>query len=161
EDDLSGLDEQESLIAAFFDASSQPFDFEQGPVLDLHLIKKAEDDYVLIARLPAICADAVSLRNLVGELSRSYATVTSGEELDTDVVQYADLAEWLNELIEAEETRFGRDYWQNLNLLRPSTPQLAFEGVSTSETAFAPRLEELKIAPPLAAGIESFARSKE
>jgi NRPS condensation-like uncharacterized protein len=160
EDDLSGLDEQAPLIEAFFDAASQPFDFEQGPFLRLHLIKRAQDDYVMIVRLPAVCADSASLRNLVGELSRSYAAAAGGESVDGEVAQYADLAEWQNELIEAEETRAGREYWRKQHLLRPPTRPLAFEGVPVSETAFEPRLDELVIEPPLTARIESIARGR-
>ena len=161
EDDLSGLDEQASLINAVFNAPPYPFDFERGPFLFIHLIKKAKDEYVMVVRLPAICADSVSVWNLVGELSRSYAAVVCGEKLDGDVMQYADLAEWQNELIEAEETCPGRQYWRNQNHLRPSTLQLAFEGASTSESAFEPCLEELVIAPPLMTQIERLARNAE
>jgi hypothetical protein len=161
EDDLSGQSGQRLLIDAFFHAAGPSFDFEQGPLLYLHLIKRAEDDYVLIVRLPAICADAAGLRNLVGALSRSYEAARRGAKLDDDVAQYADLAEWQNELIEAEEMRAGREYWRQRNLLRQFTPQLAFEGAMTSEAAFEPRCDELEIAPSLAARIESFARSSQ
>src|SRR5262245_50445556 len=68
EDDLSGQADQESLIEAFFRADSQSLDFERGPLLSIHLIKRAEDDHVAIIRLPAVCADSLSLQNLVGEL---------------------------------------------------------------------------------------------
>src|SRR5882672_8196544 len=107
EDDLSGVDERASLIEAFFQTASQAFDLERGPSLYLRLIKRAEDDHLLIVRLPAICADSVGLRNLVGELSSGYAEAVGGEESEDDVAQYADLAEWQNELIEVEETYAG------------------------------------------------------
>jgi hypothetical protein len=161
EDDLSGLDEQAVLIEEVFHSSSHSIDFERGSFLRIHLIKRAKDDYVMILRLPAICADSISLRNLVGELSRSYAAAVYGEKLDGDVVQYADLAEWQNGLIEAEATRAGREYWRNRNLLRLPTLQLAFENIATSDVAFEPRLEELMIEPSLTARIECFVRSTE
>jgi amino acid adenylation domain-containing protein len=161
EDDLSGLDEQASLIDGYFHAASRHFDFEQGPFLSIHLIKRAKDDHVMIVRLPSVCADSVGLRNLVGELSGSYASTVCKEEFDRDVLQYADLAEWQNELIEAEETRLGREYWENLNLLCRPTPRLTFEGWPTSEAAFEPRLHALEIAPSLTAQIESVTRIHE
>jgi len=161
EDDLSGTDDRVSLIEAFFHAAPPPFDLDQGPLLRFHLIKRAKSDYVLIICLPAICADSASLRNLVGELSRGYAAARRGEELDGDVAQYADLAEWQNELIESEETRAGREYWRNRTLPRRPTPQLAFEGGPVIDAAFEPRLDELAVSPSLTARIESFARSKE
>src|SRR5262245_9642945 len=45
EDDVSGLDEPASLIEAFFHTTSHPIDFERGPFLSVHLIKKSKDDY--------------------------------------------------------------------------------------------------------------------
>src|SRR5262249_40429563 len=106
------------------------------------------------------CADSMSLRNLVVELSRSYAASARGGELDGDPPQYADLAEWQNELIEAEETRAGREYWSSRNLLRPPI-RLAFERVPTGETAFEPRMEEFELPSSLPVQIESLARSRE
>jgi len=161
EDNMSGLDERDSLIETFFHEASGPFDYEQGPLLHFRLIERAEKDYILILRLPAICADSVSLRNLVGELCRGYVAVIRGEKLNGAVAQYADLAEWQNELIESEETRAGREYWRNQTLQRQPMPQLAFEGGPAIDTIFEPRLDELVIAAPLTARIESFARSQE
>src|SRR5262245_54499636 len=125
EDDISGRDERDSLIETFFYEASPPFDFERGPILHFHLIKRAKKDYVLILGLSAIYADSVSLQNLVGELSRSYAAVVCGERLNGAVAQYADLAEWQNELIESDEMRAGREYWHNQALLCQPMPQLA------------------------------------
>jgi amino acid adenylation domain-containing protein len=161
EDDMRGFDGQDSLIEAFFHEASHPFDIEQGPLLHLHLLERAKEDHVLILRVPAICADSVSLRNLVGELSRSYAAVVRGDTLNGEAAQYADLAEWQNELMESEETRAGREYWRKRILPRQPLPQLAFEGGQAIDAVFEPRLDELVIAPPLTARIESFARSQE
>jgi amino acid adenylation domain-containing protein len=161
EDNMSGLDDRDSLIETIFHETSHPFDIEQGPLLHLHVIERSKKDYVLILRLPAICADSMSLRNLVGELSRGYAAVVCGDTVNGEVAQYADLAEWQNELIESEETRAGREYWRKLILQRQPMPQLAFEGGPAIDAAFEPRLDEVVIAPLLTAGIESFARSRE
>jgi len=159
EADLSGLDERAWLIEYFFAGDLQPFDFEQGPFLLLHLIKKADDDYALLVRLPAICADLVSIRNLVGELCQEYEAAARGEELDRDVIQYADLAEWQNDLIEAEEMQAARDHWRRRALPHPSTLQLAFESAPAGDWSFEPHLSELVITPYLAALIESSAQS--
>src|SRR5688572_7640510 len=47
EDDLSGLGDQAFLIEAFFHATSHSIDFERGPFLYIHLIKRAKNDYIL------------------------------------------------------------------------------------------------------------------
>jgi amino acid adenylation domain-containing protein len=161
EEDLSGLDEQESAIEAFFQASPHSFDPGQQSPLQIQVTKRAEDDHVMIIRIPAICADSAGLRNLVGELGRGYAAAVCGKQLDSEVAQYADLAEWQNELLEGEETRFGREYWANRKLLYLLIPSLGCERPAASEDSFKPRLEELLITQPLAARIESLARDLE
>src|SRR5262245_6203006 len=159
EDDLSGLGESELLIERFFHMPAQPFDLIRGPLLQLHLLKRAVDDYVMIVRLPALCADAMSMRNLVREISRNYATAVSAKGPIRDVAQYADLAEWQNELIEAEETLAGKDYWGRQDFLHSFMPRLAFESFSTNGADFEPRLEELEVALPLTAQVETLAQS--
>src|SRR5215468_10031276 len=83
EEDLSGLDEQESAIEAFFQERSHSFDPGRQSSLQIQVIKKAEDDHVMIIRIPAICADSASLRNLVGELGNSYAATVCGKRLNS------------------------------------------------------------------------------
>jgi hypothetical protein len=59
--------------------------------------------------LPAFCADSATLRNFFDELAAEYGT---GQ--DTEVMQYADLVEWQNELLASDETKPGRDYWREV-----------------------------------------------
>jgi len=59
--------------------------------------------YLLIVSLPA--TDTAALKNLVDEISRSYAACAAYEELDDEPLQYADLAEWQNELLAGEDTK--------------------------------------------------------
>jgi len=58
--------------------------------------------------LPALCTDTTTLRGLGEAIARAYAE----DRLLPDPMQYADIAEWQNELLESEETREGRVYWQ-------------------------------------------------
>ncbi|HKS74562.1 MAG TPA: amino acid adenylation domain-containing protein [Terriglobales bacterium] len=86
-----------------------PFDLETGPMLRAVLVQSEEGAQTLILSLPALCADARSLRNLVHDLALEY----SGEAPAADAMQYADVVEWQNELLESEDTRAGREYWRN------------------------------------------------
>ena len=80
-------------------------------VLQVRLLKLGAERHVLLVRLAALCGDAATLRNLVRELSSGYDAGESRNG-EFEVLQYADLAEWQNELLEAEETIAGREYWQ-------------------------------------------------
>jgi len=155
EDDLSGREDQAALVEEYFDEAADSYDLERGPFLRLHLIKLGAEEHLLMVKLPAMCGDAVSMRNLARDLSQGYEAAACGKGLDEEAAQYADLAEWQNELIEAEETRIGREYWRNRNL-ECRSPQLAFEGMAERDGAFEPRLDELRIVR-----IESLARGAE
>jgi len=89
---------------------AQPFDYFQGPLLRVTLIKQSDDRHFLLVLLPALCADSATLANFISELSHAYsATLNEGEPL-----QYADYAEWQLELLDAtdEHALTGKDYWR-------------------------------------------------
>ncbi len=50
------------------------------------------------------------MQNLASEIARAYA---GGLSDSGDVMQYADVAEWQQELLASEETKTGRDYWRD------------------------------------------------
>ncbi|MBV9182729.1 MAG: AMP-binding protein, partial [Acidobacteria bacterium] len=82
---------------------------EDSPLRVL-LVTNDPHSHQLILTLPTVCADATTLSNLVGQLAEAYQGHSSG----SDVMQYADLVEWQNELLGSEETKAGRDFWRNL-----------------------------------------------
>ena len=84
----------------------------RGPNLRAALLTRSPESHLLLLTLPALCADAAGLRNLVRELALCYECVMEGRELEEAPVQYADLAEWLSSLQESEETEVGRQYWR-------------------------------------------------
>jgi len=111
--DLSSFDpaQQEERIAEYTARErEQPFDYFQGPLLRVTLIKQSDARHLLLVSLPALCADSATLANFASELSRAYsAHLTRGEPL-----QYADYAEWQLELLDAtdEQAAEGKDYWR-------------------------------------------------
>jgi amino acid adenylation domain-containing protein len=128
EHDLTGLGEEAQarrLGEGFAEARRRSFDYEYGPALAAVLYGLAPERHAFVLSAPALCADAVSLRNLLGELSQSYAAAVAGRSLDGEPLQYADIAEWLNELLEAEGAALGREYWLGQEI--PASPALPFE----------------------------------
>jgi amino acid adenylation domain-containing protein len=80
-----------------------------GSLLRFSLLKLAPQEHLCLIGLPALCADARTLKNLAMEIARCYA----GAAVPEASMQYADFSEWQNELLEADETRTGREYWRN------------------------------------------------
>jgi amino acid adenylation domain-containing protein/non-ribosomal peptide synthase protein (TIGR01720 family) len=71
------------------------------------------DKHLLVLTLPALAADLTTLQKLVVEIGQQYAALLHGGEYVADVIQYADLSEWQNELLESDETNQGRAYWRS------------------------------------------------
>src|SRR5206468_1728807 len=101
---------------------------EQGSPLRLTLLNLSTDKHLLLVSLPSLCADAWTLKNLVGEIGRSYAALLDNEELDGEPLQYADYAQWQNELLAGDDAEAGRDFWKEKNYSSLPNVTLPFEG---------------------------------
>ncbi|HKN82227.1 MAG TPA: amino acid adenylation domain-containing protein, partial [Pyrinomonadaceae bacterium] len=91
-------------VDAIFSAEcKEPLTLDRGPVVRCHVVEVSTDHAVLVLSLPAICADSQTLLNLAAELFRVYDSgVESAAE---EAAQYADFAEWENELLESGDER--------------------------------------------------------
>ena len=132
--DLSGLEinEQRALIKELVKVEAdRSFDFENDSPLRQSLVTLSRNRHLLIVTLPAICADAKTLRNLIRELVQFYESAP----VEGEPMQYADFSQWQNELLAAddEEAQSGKAFWQEQNV---STPPglLPFEGESGEES---------------------------
>src|SRR5690348_4786676 len=108
--DLSDLDpeEQELVIERIEqDLKQQPFNLEHRPPLRLSLVRLSAERHLLFISVSAFCADAFTLRKLATEVTRLYAGETVAEP-----AQYADLAEWQNQVLEQESATVGMEFWR-------------------------------------------------
>ena len=102
--DYSNLADHDSALSLLYDKErASSFSLERGEVFHAVLVKLGADQQVLLLTLPALCADSVSLLNLVRELSEIYAA--SPNQSARDVVQYADFSAWQNDLCDSTETQ--------------------------------------------------------
>jgi amino acid adenylation domain-containing protein len=117
--DLRGVSEskqRESIDAIFSAECKQPLAIDVGPALRAHFVELSDDRAVLLLALPALHADSQTLFNLAGEL---------GSVVDEDeVAQYADYAEWHNELLESvdEQSLEQHAFWKNRQVQIPTLP---------------------------------------
>src|SRR4029450_603133 len=147
--------------ALFQEASLLPFDFETGPLSRVSILTLAPDKTMLLVTLSALCADTASIETLVRELSRAYSACVRCEQLSDAPLQYADLAEWQNELLESADTRVGREYWRKQNISTLLPLQLPFERRSSGPSHcahFDPRFLTSTITPDTAAKIRTLIR---
>ncbi|WP_443193781.1 amino acid adenylation domain-containing protein [Nostoc sp. UHCC 0926] len=150
--------EQNANIETLFDEiSKQHFDLEHTPLLHTTLVELSSSHYLLFFSLPAICADTATLNNLVREISRSYAAYLDGKPLSDEPIQYADVSEIFNELIESEETELGKEYWRQQDISAIFTFKFPFEHQPTENQEFTPKFITRTINPELALNIEATA----
>jgi amino acid adenylation domain-containing protein len=117
--DLSklGCDEQAVQLKSLFEDAAHPVADTHGSattnVMNVRLAALSSSSHVLIISLPSLCADKATLRNLVSEITRTYDSLLKGEPAVNDPIQYIDLAEWQNDLLESEETNLGTMFWKD------------------------------------------------
>ncbi|WP_208491975.1 non-ribosomal peptide synthetase [aff. Roholtiella sp. LEGE 12411] len=146
--DLSGwqLQQQEAKINVIFQEMLHlPFDYEKGQILHISLITLSPQKYILLFSLPALCADSATLKNLVHEISSSYAACLQDKELSDEILQYADIAEWQNELLESEDTAIGREYWRKQDIAHLLDLHLPLENQLQVNQEFQPQVVSLQI----------------
>ncbi|WP_437832120.1 non-ribosomal peptide synthetase [Sorangium sp. So ce1153] len=103
--DLSGraAGEQEARVEALWrEAARLGVDLERGPLLHVWLVRRAERLHDLLVAAPALAADAWTLDLLFRELADAYAG--GRREAGEEPVQYAQFAEWQNDLVGSAES---------------------------------------------------------
>src|SRR5436189_132401 len=66
------------------------FDFENGPLVRLALFCLSTNKHLFVVSLPALCADALTLKNFYDELCRTYDALLRGKDFHVEAMQYAD-----------------------------------------------------------------------
>jgi amino acid adenylation domain-containing protein/non-ribosomal peptide synthase protein (TIGR01720 family) len=158
--ELGALDAagRRAAAQALLNGGGEPLGLDAGPVLQLSLGAAGPLRHLLALRMPALCADGATLELLVREISRAYAVRSGESRPSVEPVQYADVATWLNELLEGEENEAERSYWKGLDGAALRVLRLPEERPSppAARRDCPPVIREL--AAPLLARIEARAR---
>jgi amino acid adenylation domain-containing protein len=147
--DLTARPEEERALDldALFDAEGAlAHDPERGPTVRAHLLALAPALHVLLLSLPAGCADEATLRNLVLALGCAYQA--GGEDAGEEPIQYVQLSEWMNELLEDGEDPEGREFWRRQDLSALRAEPFPWEAPRGSSAADGAGLASIPIALP-------------
>ena len=161
--DLRGLDagEQEKQLEIIYEQRKQlPLDYESGCLLDTSLISLSTERHVLLLSLPALCADAATMRNLVREISGCYGSRLDQLEMPNGHLQYADLAEWQNDLLDSDEMQAGKNYWASKKLSELAELNLPGEKELDKCETFEPEVVSLGLDREMLDQIETLAEKQ-
>lgn len=158
EEDWSDLspEEQENKIHEYLNTLSlSTVNLEQSTPWRLSLITLSLHQYILFMSLPIMSTDPATLKNLIAEISRCYTACLHSEELADEPLQYADLSEWQNNLL---ESKLGQAYWQQYNFAHFQNFQLPFENQYPENTEFNFQIIRTKIDSHLVKNIAIIAK---
>ncbi|MDZ8184107.1 MAG: amino acid adenylation domain-containing protein [Nostoc sp. ChiSLP02] len=128
----------------------------ENHLLKIVLVNFSANKYILFINLPSLCTDFKTFKNIVTEISQYYTACLQNIEIEIDEepLQYADIATWQNELLEAEETTTRTKYWQKVDFSTLDNLKLAFENCFSEESEFEPQVISLAIPKNLLTKIE-------
>jgi acyl carrier protein/Asp-tRNA(Asn)/Glu-tRNA(Gln) amidotransferase C subunit len=87
----------------------RPFQLDAVPLMRVGLIKREEEQYVLMVDIHHRVVDAISM----GILIRDFIALYQGQSLPELPVQYKDFSEWQQKLFRSEYTKKQETYWLN------------------------------------------------
>jgi amino acid adenylation domain-containing protein len=113
-DTLPANDRQAAALDLVWQASQQPFDLSQGPLLRLMLLQLDETDHILLINVHHIIFDEWSSGVLIRELGALYTAFVEHQpiELPELPIQYADFAHWQREWLQGDVLQTQVSYWQ-------------------------------------------------
>lgn len=134
---VSEADQQARVREIQLEERQRAFLPAEGPLLNLKLIAVSDRKHYLIADLPALCADSVTLINLVQEISTSYEASRDGRRVFAEPLQYTQFAEWQLEMESKPETE--------LQASSSAAIQLPFERKQEDASNFEPRVVQVNV----------------
>src|ERR1044072_2224397 len=148
-----------ALDALLNEARQTAFDLENGPLLRASLFELAEGSHLFIITLPSLLADPATLEKLLIETVDAYAAGRSGGRASTQAIQYADLSEWQNELLETEDANPGKEFWRRQESLTTQGLKLPYVNQGFDESLSEPMRLALTIPAPLVIELKELART--
>ena len=120
--------QQERISQLFGEAGACVVDHARPSLLRTELLHLSDRRHLLLVSVPALCADGPSLQRLAGHVASAYGSLKRGTEPAPIVaMQYADFAEWQNELLESSEAATALQHWKRTDHSTSFTPRLVFE----------------------------------
>ncbi|PCC14221.1 MULTISPECIES: non-ribosomal peptide synthetase [unclassified Pseudoalteromonas] len=160
-DDLNG-----STVEAIIDNCARyAFDLAKAPLLRANLICVAEQEHLLALTLPMIAADGESLKILVQEVTRLYASLTDKQAANVTMpelsFQYADYASWHREYLQSDGAQASLQYWRDTLVDLPQLHSLPTDHARPVAQQYEGEVHSLACNPALAQKLEKLATNNQ
>ena len=107
-------DEQQRLFDEFWEVERRlSVDAVSFVPLRACLFKCSANNHLFVISVPALSADYLMMTQLVDEIRRFYASEDAHDEVGDEPVQYVQISEWQNELLESDEAVRGAEHWRS------------------------------------------------
>ena len=133
--------------------------FEQNGLPRFDILMFSAREHILVLTLSALCADEVTLKNLVSEISGCYHG--KPEPAVDGPTQYVDYAEWQHDLFESEDTEEERNYWRHTNLSSSLDVKLPLENAVGHVHSFAPATLSTTVGRETLSKIDAFTTARD
>jgi hypothetical protein len=147
--DLAPTGQGDEVNRVFDLEVAQDIDLARGDALQVVHLCLGPSRHILIIRLTALCGDERGLENLVAEIQQAYVWPAGEPRFDEEAIQYADVADTLNELEDMDTPDADGVYDELKEVSHTFDLALPYEIASASKTHFAPRVLRIGLAPEL------------
>ncbi len=147
--------QQINIEALFQEQNKLYFDLKKGFTSQIDVIKKSNNQYLLLIAISAICADRISMHHLLRDISVTYL---QEHELKDMPLQYADIATWQNEILIGEEAETAKDYWCNQKISNLLIGKLPNEQKVNRRAIFEPKVISISFDSVITTNIAAIAQ---
>jgi amino acid adenylation domain-containing protein/non-ribosomal peptide synthase protein (TIGR01720 family) len=123
--DLTETDRQAFVNTMWNDWKQSRFGLDQGPMIRSALIRLTVSQTILFIAISALCSDLAGLKNVAEQIVSQYNFRIKGRAWQSPPLQYADISEYLNQLIDDDSK--GAGYWSTSSRTAWSGGLLPFE----------------------------------
>jgi len=132
-----------TALSLFEKLETDPLDLGEGQSMRMAFTEIESERTLWLTSASALCADEVTLHNLVRHTIQRYANGQDPQTEDEAPLQYVDVSEWLHEALESEEAQLGRQYWASRRPERVHSMRAPFQD-GTGDRRFAPKSYEIE-----------------
>jgi len=111
--EVKTISESEAVACAIEEITT-PFDLSEAPLFRVKLFEMSDGRFLFVFTMHHIISDGWSLKVLVRDLLKSYASLLTGQDVKLPelTVQYRDYAAWQNDLMNSGGLKDQEDYWR-------------------------------------------------